>query len=67
MTIVLGLIAALSMLALGFVLGRIWEIRREMLSRPQSIDDALRQQRRAEDDLMAQAGARQMIVARPWA
>jgi hypothetical protein len=32
---VLGLIVALSMLALGFVLGRIWELRREILSRPQ--------------------------------
>jgi hypothetical protein len=66
MTIVLGLITALSMLMLGFVLGRVWEIRREILSRPQSIDDDLRRQRRAEDLHISQEAAPRLTWARRW-
>jgi predicted Holliday junction resolvase-like endonuclease len=64
MTIVLGLVTTLLTLALGFVLGRIWEIRRDMLSRPQSIDEELKRQRRAEDILIRKEVTRQLSSAR---
>jgi hypothetical protein len=51
MTMVLGLVTTLAMLTLGFVLGRIWEIRREMLSKQRLGADELTRQQTAEEEL----------------
>jgi predicted Holliday junction resolvase-like endonuclease len=67
MTMILGLVTTLSMLTLGFVLGRIWEIRRAMLSNQRRAEDELTRQRLAEDELIRQQAANRLSSARRWA
>ena len=64
MPMLLGLV---SMLALGFVLGRIWEIRRAMLSNQRRATDELARERQAEDERMRQQAMTRFISARRWA
>jgi hypothetical protein len=63
----LGLVTTLAMFALGFVLGRIWEIRRAMLSKQRRATDELSRERQAEDELMRQQALNRFISARRWA
>ena len=67
MTMVLGLVTTLLMLTLGFVFGRIWEIRREMLSKQRRGEDELTRQRRAEEELLKLQPANRLSSARRWA
>jgi hypothetical protein len=67
MPMLLGLFTTLSMLALGFFLGRIWEIRRAMLSKQRRATDELSRDRQAEDELMRQQALNRFISARRWA
>jgi hypothetical protein len=67
MTMILGLITTLAMLTVGFVLGRIWEIRRAMLSKQWRATEELERERRAEDELMRQQAVNRFISARRWA
>ena len=52
MPMLLGLVTTLSMLALGFFLGRIWQIRRELLSNQQRADDEIARERQLEKQLL---------------
>ena len=69
MTMVVAVVATLSMLMLplGFVLGRVWEIRQELLSKKRRATDELARERRAEDELMRQQALNRFITARRWA
>ena len=67
MTMILGLVTTLAMLTVGFVLGRIWEIRRAMLSKQWRATEELERERRAEDELMRQQAVNRFISARRWA
>ena len=66
MPMLLGLATTLSMLALGFVLGRIWQIRRELLSNQQRADDEIARERQLEKQLLKLQENR-FISARRWA
>jgi hypothetical protein len=66
MPMLLGLSTTLSMHALGFVLGRIWQIRRELLSNQQRADDEIARQRQLEKQLLKLQENR-FISARRWA
>ena len=66
MPMLLGLVTTLSMLALGFFLGRIWQIRRELLSNQQRADDEIARERQLEKQLLKLQENR-FISARRWA
>ena len=66
MPMLLGLVTTLSMLALGFLLGRIWQIRRELLSNQQRADDEIARERQLEKQLVKLQENR-FISARRWA
>jgi len=66
MPMLLGLVTTLSMLALGFLLGRIWQIRRELLSNQQRADDEIARERQLEKQLLKLQENR-FISARRWA
>ena len=66
MPMLLGLVTTLSMLALGFFLGRIWQIRRELLSNQQRADDEIARERQLEKQLVKLQENR-FISARRWA
>ena len=67
MTMLLGLATTLSMLTLGFVLGCIWEIRREVLSNQQRAEDEIARERRAEEELLKLQVPNRFSSARRWA
>jgi hypothetical protein len=69
MTMVLALVTTLSMLmlTLGFVFGRIWEIRREMLSKQRRAQDGIDRERQVERKLLKLEAAKRSGWSRRWA
>ena len=68
MALVLALVTTLSMLmlTLGFVLGRVWEIRREMLSKQRRAQDEIARERQVERKLLKLEVANHLPWSRRW-
>jgi len=66
MTTFFVVVAMLLALALGFVLGRVWEIRERLRDKQRLPQDDLTRQRRTEDDLIRQEGVYGSSLARRW-